>query len=209
MKLFLRQPGDRRILSFLAAEGGRPSSYQPAGMTRKPPPLGWTVDHNRRRIGRGEADFAAACRALQSWAMFPAGWSRVIGPAVPPAAGLAVAVLIRGYGLYFLNATRIVYAIDDREPPIRRFGFAYGTLPAHGERGEERFLVEHDAEGAVWYDLLAYSRPAHWLARLGYPLVRRLQRQFARHSLRAMAEAVQRERPARPPNLINNEKEMP
>jgi uncharacterized protein (UPF0548 family) len=26
--------------------------------------------------------------------------------------------------------------------PVRRFGFAYGTLPDHVESGEERFTVE-------------------------------------------------------------------
>jgi len=34
-------------------------------------------------------------------------------------------------GVWFLNAARIVYVID--EP--RRFSFAYGTLPGHAERG--------------------------------------------------------------------------
>jgi len=41
------------------------------------------------------------------------------------------------------------------------------------------------------YDLFAFSRPRHPLARLGGPLYSRaLQRRFARDSLRAMARAV-------------------
>lgn len=50
---------------------------------------------------------------------------------------------------------------------IARFGFAYGTLPGHVESGEERFQIEwHRSDDSVWYDILAFSRPNHPLARL-------------------------------------------
>jgi len=52
-----------------------------------------------------------------------------------------------------------VYVIDETVP-VRRFGFAYGTLPAHVEQGEERFSVELHADGAVWYDLRAFFASA-------------------------------------------------
>jgi uncharacterized protein (UPF0548 family) len=47
-----------------------------------------------------------------------------------------------------------------------------------------------EADGAVWYDILAFSRPRQLLARLGYPLARRLQKRFARDSAAAMQRAV-------------------
>ena len=76
------------------------------------------------------------------------------------------------------------------EEPARR-GFAYGTLPGHAESGEERFLVEWDrSDNAVWYDIVAFSRPKHPLARLGYPLTRRTQKRFARDSVAAMRRAI-------------------
>ena len=71
------------------------------------------------------------------------------------------------------------------------FGFAYGTLPSHIERGEERFLVECDpVDGSVWYDILAFSQPRHVLAKLGYPYVRRMQKRFGRDSAAAMLRAI-------------------
>ncbi len=73
---------------------------------------------------------------------------------------------------------------------MRRFGFAYGTLPAHVEQGEERFTVERHANGEVWYDLRAFSKPRYWPVRIGKPLARRLQRRFVRDSQRAMLAAV-------------------
>ena len=45
-------------------------------------------------------------------------------------------------------------------------------------------------DDAVWYDILAFSRPNHFLARLGYPLVRRLQKRFARDSASAIKNVV-------------------
>jgi len=81
--------------------------------------------------------------------------------------------------------------VDERDRPVTRFGFAYGTLPEHAESGEERFLIEWDrAGGGVWYDILAFSRPRQLLARLGQPWVRRLQKRFGRESAKVMASAV-------------------
>jgi uncharacterized protein (UPF0548 family) len=101
-----------------------------------------------------------------------------------------VAVIARLFGLWWLNACRIVYVVDEEEP-VKRYGFAYGTLPEHAESGEERFTVEwHEADDAVWYDIVAFSRPQQLLTRLGYPCARRLQKRFARDSVAAMRRAV-------------------
>ena len=94
-----------------------------------------------------------------------------------------------------LNPSRIVYTID--QPPgasdTACFGFAYGTLPAHLECGEERFVIRWDAaDDAVWYELRAVSKPNHPLARLGYPWARREQARFRRLSAAAMRQAVDR-----------------
>jgi uncharacterized protein (UPF0548 family) len=111
----------------------------------------------------------------------------------PIQAGQAVAVIARLFGLWWVNACRIVYVVDDKGP-VQLFGFAYGTLPEHAESGEERFTVEwHEADEAVWYDILAFSQPQQPLARLGYPFARRLQKRFGRDSAAAMQRAVAKE----------------
>jgi hypothetical protein len=89
-----------------------------------------------------------------------------------------------------LDYTQDQYAVDE-QGPVQRYGFAYDTLPGHAESGEERFTVERrEAGGAVWYDILAFSRPRQLLARLGYPFARGLQKRFARDSAAAMRRAV-------------------
>jgi len=110
----------------------------------------------------------------------------------PILVGSDVGVLIRHFGFYSLNACRIVYVIDE-EDPMKRFGFAYGTLAEHAESGEERFTVELNQKDEVWYDILAFSRPRQMIARVGYPLSRFLQKRFAEASKAAMLKAVNRE----------------
>ena len=113
------------------------------------------------------------------------------GARSPIQAGQVVAVIAWLFGLWWLNACRIVYLVEE-EGPVKRFGFAYGTLPQHAESGEERFSVEwHEQDNAVWYDILAFSRPNQLLARLGYPLVRRAQKRFGRDSAAALLQIVQ------------------
>jgi len=73
--------------------------------------------------------------------------------------------------------------IDEEPGDMKRFGFAYGTLPDHAETGEERFTIEwHPNDDSVWYDILAFSRPNKLAAKLGYPITRVFQRRFARDS---------------------------
>ena len=97
--------------------------------------------------------------ALGLWEHFRLGWVEVSPPETPIQTGEVVAVIARQLGLWWINACRIIYVMDEEEP-IQRYGFAYGTLPDHAEMGEERFLVEWDrASAEVWYDILAFSPP--------------------------------------------------
>jgi uncharacterized protein (UPF0548 family) len=128
---------------------------------------------------------------MRRWEMFSTGWMQLCWPDAPIQAGSTVAVLAQLPGLWSLNACRIVYVIDD-DGPVRRFGFAYGTLPLHEERGEERFLIEWNRmDDSVWYDILAFSQPKSlMMAKLGYPAARLLQKRFAVASKRAVLRAA-------------------
>jgi uncharacterized protein (UPF0548 family) len=97
--------------------------------------------------------------------------------------GEQVAVVVAHLGFWSVNVDRIVYVIDEAD----QFGFAYGTAREHAETGEERFRVLRDPrDDSVWYEIAAYSKPRHALARLGRPFTRALQKRFARDSLAAM-----------------------
>ena len=182
----ISEPSERDVVEFISIQHNLPFTYADVGATNATPPAGYNVDHNRIRLGEGEATYRRAVEALKSWRHFDLGWVGIAPRGVAVEVGATVAVKARAFGTWSLSACRVVYVID--EP--RRFGFAYGTLPDHVECGEERFLVEWLADDSVWYDILAFSRPQHPLVKLSSPLARMLQKRFARESLARMKSSV-------------------
>lgn len=184
------RPATDEIRAFIAAQAQTPFSYPEVGASRGAPPDGYTCDHNRVELGRGQAVFDKAVAALRRWQMFAVDGVELCWPTAPIEEDTTVAILAGGWGVWSLNACRIVYVVDERGP-LTRCGFAYGTLAEHAVRGEERFLIEWSRQSdAVHYDLLAFSRPASFLVDVGRPLLRTVQRRFARQSLEAMRRAV-------------------
>ncbi len=140
------------------------------------------------QLGTGAAAYERAKRAIRDWKMFEMPWVQLCWPDTPIEPGATVAVLVSHLGFWSLNFCRIIYVIEE-SAPIEKYGFAYGTLPDHAERGEERFTVEFDSrDQSVWYDIYAFSRPSP-LARLAYPFARHLQKRFARDSKSAMLKS--------------------
>ena len=188
--LSLRKPSVEALRRFLDTQRELPFTYEAVGATATIPPGGFVVDRTRIKLGEGEGVFQRAKAALRRWEQFRLGWVEAWSPDTPIQKGEVVAVMGRAVGVWWLNACRVVYVVDEAGP-ITKFGFAYGTLPGHVESGEERFLIEWDrSDNGVWYDILAFSRPNHFSARLGYPVVRRLQKRFGRDSAAAMLHAV-------------------
>ncbi len=186
---YFRKPDRSEIQKFIAAQHGGGFSYPSVGAIQGPTPPGFLAIQNRVLLGSGQETFMAACEAIRHWRMFPRPWTEPIPPDTPLLSGDDVAILARCYGLWWLNACRIVSLIEQSQP-TQRFGFIYGTLSGHMECGEELFMVERDRQGQVWYEVASFSRPGHWLTRLAYPLARRQQLRFARDSGRAMQQAV-------------------
>ncbi len=186
----LTKPSEQRVREFIAEQSASRFSYAEIGASKGEAPAGYNVDHNRIRLGAGAQSFALAIQALQQWQMFNLGWVQLFFNDAPIAQGTCVGVLAQHFGFYSLHACRIVYVMDEDEV-AKRYGFAYGTLGDHAEQGEERFSVEwNQADDSVWYDLFAFSKPRHPVAKIGYPLSRLLQKRFARDSKQAMARAV-------------------
>ena len=182
----MRSPTHDRVRKFHAVQTLARFSYPEVGATHGLPPSArrfgtYRVDHGRVLLGSGAGTYERACRALRTWQMFGTDWVRLVTPNVPCEEGVTLVLHVRHLGFHSLIANRVVYVIRETD----RFGFAYGTLTGHAEQGEERFLITRDAHG-VWFELLAFSRPRHPLARLGAPFVRFLQRRAARAYLRAL-----------------------
>jgi uncharacterized protein (UPF0548 family) len=191
MPLSLQKPTPDDILRLRSIQERLRFSYEPSGITKAgvgaSNATAYVVDHTHCELGRGEACFRAAVSALQNWQQFALGWLEASPTSTPIQTGEVVSVIACVGGIWSTNFARIVYTIDEQQGPIRRFGFAYGTLPDHMEAGEERFLIEWDTDDdIVRYDIVAYSRPRHLLAKIGYPFVRRMQKRFGRESAATM-----------------------
>lgn len=156
-------PGD---VDRLRAE---PLTYAEVGATANPRlPRGYHHLRLRTPVGYGRGQFEAAATALLTWRMHErAGLAPLVADRRVRVDG--VAVLRLGRGRVCLKVpVRVVAVIDE---PSRQ-GFAYGTLPGHPERGEERFLVEQEPDGTVSFTMAAFSRAGRWFTRLGGPVAR-------------------------------------
>jgi uncharacterized protein (UPF0548 family) len=189
----LQPPSADKIREFITRQRHSGFSYSEVGASANELPNHYNGDRTRILLGSGEAIWLRAVEAIRGWQMFNMRWIRLCWPNTPIQVGRDVAVLVHHFGFYSLNAARIVYVVDE-DGPIAQFGFAYGTLSEHAERGEERFTVEWNrSEDQVWYSIVAFSIPNKALAKLGYPLSRMLQRRFVEGSKTAMLQATKME----------------
>jgi len=202
MYLYVFKPSDQEIKLRISEQKDLPFTYSPVtgtlGKTSPEdfPPADFSeyyLDHHRVNLGKGQECFDSAVKALREWKPFSLNWVSVHSNETPLRTGEMVGVVAQNLGLWSLNLCRIVYVLEECEEDgsIQRFGFAYGTLPCHVERGEERFLVEWSRDDdTVWFDLLAFSAPAHWLVKMGTPIGRYFQRCFAQEACVRMKRTV-------------------
>jgi uncharacterized protein (UPF0548 family) len=179
--LRLRRPSDAQLRAVLSRAGLARPTYDEVGATRgEPLPVGYLHVHAERMLGHGDAVFATAVAALRQWApQRGAGLSVVADGEVVEGTTVAMAAPLP---VGFAIATcRVVYVEEDET----RVAFAYGTLPVHPERGEERFEVARDGD-AVVFRVAAFSRPQQLLARIASPVARALQARTTTRYLDAM-----------------------
>lgn len=184
----LRRPTAATLGSLSEQQSDENLSYPEVGISLGGPDLaGYHRLREVREVGKGEATFSAAERAIRGWAGHK-HLGAVLEPNQPPLEPDQTLVqALRVWPIWVTAACRIVAVVDEEN----RFGFAYGTLPHHPERGEESFLAVRDpGTGLVRLEINASSRPNTFVARLGGPLGRLFQRWMARRYLAGFASAI-------------------
>lgn len=188
----LFEPSGAQIEDSLESQKDLPFSYSEVGASQTVIPPGYPINHHRIQLGTGANVFARAKNAIQNWTMYKLAWTRLYPINAPVAVGGVVCVVVNHGFCWSINPCRIIYIIEE-SGESEKFGFAFGTLPGHSEEGEERFTIEwQHTDDSVWFELLAFARPHHILAKIGFPFVGLFQRKFAKDCGRTMLEAVKK-----------------
>ena len=149
------------------------------------PQNGFVIDHDKTVLGEGRLLFQEASKAVARWQMYPTKMLELfrVSESKTVEVDEVCASLYRYGPWWFVNPCRVVY-VENTE---HTFAFAYGSVADRVECGEERFEVRFDPNTEkVTYEILVFSRPRHWLTKLGYPLVRQEQKRFRVESAKAL-----------------------
>jgi len=180
----LRRLGVAQLDALLAEARLASPTYAPLGASRdERPPHGYHHVRVTQRIGDAAA-FERAKTGLRTWVAHEGAGVRIY-PHEPLEPGATVIVVTSVAVTRIAAPCRVVAVFEEPDS----FGFAYGTLPGHPERGEESFIVER-RDDATYFCVSAFSRALDPLARLSGPVGRAVQRSVTRRYVSALARFV-------------------
>ena len=180
----LRRLGPTQLEELLTKARLASTTYSEIGASRDADlPRGFHHVRFSERVGEATS-FDLAVEGLRTWVAHEGAGLRVYPhePLTPGATVLAVTTI---GPMQIVAPCRIVAVF--KEPYA--FGFSYGTLPGHPERGEENFALNL-RNGATYFTITAFSRPVDPLARLAGPVGRAVQRSVTRRYVKALRRYV-------------------
>ena len=153
----LTYPSHLQLATLKLAAGRTPAEL---GLRR------WTIIDHQEVLGHGEECFREASSRLLTWRAHRRAGVRAerLGP------------LVR---LHIGPLTSSCLVLKEEQTDTRTV-LVYGTLPSHVELGEEAFIVDIASDGTVTGRVIAFSRHSWWLAKLGGPVARAVQRRANR-----------------------------
>ena len=202
MKLerLLGHPDEPRTVDDLRDRG---YNFDPARLADLVAAQGWHHDNRSQALPReppGEpvagGSFERAVALMRDYAFAEGSAVRAIFQADAPLEGRDMLLIGRFVGLDFRLGVRVNHVVDARRDEdgraVRVWGWGYGTLRGHLERGQMSYEVRKWLDtGEVEFRIAAVShraRVANPLVRLGFGLLgRREQIKFYRHTCEVMA----------------------
>ena len=178
-------------------------NFDPARLADLVAAQGWHHDNRSQALPReppGEpvagGSFERAVALMRDYAFAEGSAVRAIFQADAPLEGRDMLLIGRFVGLDFRLGVRVNHVVDARRDEdgraVRVWGWSYGTLRGHLERGQMSYEVRKWLDtGEVEFRIAAVShraRVANPLVRLGFGLLgRREQVKFYRHTCEVMA----------------------
>jgi uncharacterized protein (UPF0548 family) len=183
----LRALGPSQLEGLLANARQASPTYPEVGASRDEElRAGYHHVRMTERIGDAAA-YERAVTGLRTWVAHEGAGLRIY-PKDPLAPGATVIAVTSIGPMQMAAPCRVVEIF--KEPDS--FGFSYGTLPGHPERGEESFVLER-RDGATYFTIRAFSKPVDPLARMAGPIGRAVQRSVTRRYIRALRRFVELE----------------
>ncbi|XP_077231521.1 outer envelope protein isoform X1 [Tasmannia lanceolata] len=166
---------------------------------------GFFINHARILLGSGQNTYEKGKTAIQTWKHFGLKWA-FVDPKTKIEKGTKFCVCLKEILPWVVLPLQVAYVRDNsrvahvsdnsRESKLKAsFGFGSGTLQGHLLAGEERFSIEWDENNQVWYEILSFSKPAHFLSFIGYPYVLLSQKYFAHQSMQSVRKHVTAQQP--------------
>ncbi|MGZ0712232.1 DUF1990 family protein (plasmid) [Coraliomargarita sp. W4R53] len=159
-------------------------TYTEVGATAGELPSGYHHLRAERVVGKGRQAFEQAADDLLAGRVQRRAGAAIRLSDEPLREGTQVEMRLRVGPLVFNAPCVVVWA----ERTADYCGFAYGTLPGHPERGEERFELQLMPSGEVVLRITAFSAPARWFTRLGGPAGRLVQKRMTSRYLGALEQ---------------------
>lgn len=177
------KPDKAGLERFVQAQSALPVTYH-GGLEAEP---GFTRKRTLEPLGSSAQVFERAVTGLKGWAVYPT-WLTLYPHPAPLIEGTCVALVTGFAPVWTVSTVRVVTVAETTQ----RFSFTLQTLPQHAVTGLERFSVYLDDTETVWYEILAVSKPQHPLVKLGAPVLRVVQKRFARDSVRSLKRFLAR-----------------
>ncbi|KAI6671572.1 hypothetical protein NL676_006457 [Syzygium grande] len=141
----------------------------------------------RRPFGSGRDTYEKGKNALQSWRHFGLSWA-FVDSKTQVQNGVKFCACVKEFLPWLVMPLEVVFVNESQKSKkgVASFRFGGGTLKGHLLAGEESFSIELDKNNQVWYEILSFSKPAHFLSFIGYPYVQLRQKHFAHQSSNAV-----------------------
>ena len=171
-------------------------NFEPRPVEEYTPARGWHADALNQPLPRGSWEVAR--RLVEAYCMADPALVRATWDHDAPLLGRDMLLKLRLYRVLSVYAgVRVTRVWEETRGGERVFGFEYGTLTGHVERGRMDYEVRERGDGAVDFRIHAHSRPSGealpWV-RLGFRLFgRREQKRFYARCCERIARLSARE----------------
>jgi uncharacterized protein (UPF0548 family) len=136
-----------------------------------------------RRIGSAE-NFTEFVKEARGWSAQKKSGLKTYPTDSTVGSGSTTLLLLNLGPIQMIAPCRVIHVIEANN----LFGFSYGTLPGHPERGEQSIIIERKSEGS-FMSIRAFSKPGSLATRISGPIAKKIQSAYNDRYMEALCES--------------------